>query len=164
MPPVSGQLRFARELRDKIASGVRDFKSLNHPICYSDQAKEVIERYKEMVCLLTSYEEKVFENWTKSVENLTTENLERPLLLRDPSDGTLKVNFGDHLISTLMEVKNFKKEFQTRDLPQSVKEVFKRFDEYHMSKNSLDQTVKMYNYLKKNTVREEYSLIETKVE
>ena len=164
MPPVSGQLRFARELRDKISSGVRDFKSLNHPICYSDKAKEVIERYKEMVCLLTSYEEKVFENWTKSVENLTTENLERPLLLRDLTDGTLTVNFGDHLISTLMEVKNLKKEFQTRELPESIKEVFKRFDEYYKSKNSLDQTVKMYNYLKKNTVREEYSLIENEVE
>ena len=164
MPPVSGQLRFARELRDKIACGVRDFKSLNHPICYSDQAKEVIERYKVMVCLLTSYEEKVFENWTKTVENLTTENLERPLLVRDSLDGTLKVNFGDQLISTLMEVKNLKKEFQTRELPQTVKEVFKRFDEYYKSKNSLDQTVKMYNYLKKSTAREEYNLIESEVE
>ena len=46
MPQVSGQLRFARELRDKISRGVRDFKGLNHPVCYSDRAKEVVERYK----------------------------------------------------------------------------------------------------------------------
>ena len=43
-------------------------------------------------------------------------------------------------------------------------EVFQRFDEYRKNKNSLDQTVKMYNYLKKKTVREEYSLIEKDIE
>ena len=114
MPQVSGQLRFAKELRDKVSCGVRDFKNLNHPICYSDKSKEVIERYKEMVCLITSFEEQLFDKWTKSVENLTTENLERPLLIRDLTKGSLKVNFGEHLIATLMEVKNLKKEFQTR--------------------------------------------------
>ena len=36
-----------------------------------------------MVCLLTSYEEKLFDNWKASVENLTTKNLERPLLIRE---------------------------------------------------------------------------------
>ena len=180
MPQVSGQLRFARELRDKISRGVRDFKGLNHPVCYSDRAKEVVERYKvshtftlsvmillfaqELVCLITSYEEKLFDDWTQSAENLTTENLERPLLVRDDLEGTLSVNFGHNLMSSLMEVKNLKKEFQTRQVPKAVAEVFKRFDEYRKNKNSLDQTVRMYNYLKLNTVREEYSLIEVDIE
>lgn len=76
----------------------------------------------------------------------------------------MSVNFGEDLISTLVEVKNLKKEFQTRKVPQLVGEVFQRFDEYRKNKNSLDQTVKMYNYLKKKTVREEYSLIEKDIE
>ena len=65
MPPVAGQLRFAKELRLKIASGVKDFKGLNHPICYSAGAQTVIDKYKEMVCLITSFEENAFTNWTK---------------------------------------------------------------------------------------------------
>ena len=76
----------------------------------------------------------------------------------------MSVNFGEDLISTLVEVKNLKKAFQTRKVPQLVGEVFQRFDEYRKNKNSLDQTVKMYNYLKKKTVREEYSLIEKDIE
>ena len=119
---------------------------------------------QELVCLITSYEEKLFEDWTQSAENLTTENLERPLLVRDDLEGTLSVNFGHNLMSSLMEVKNLKKEFQTRQVPKAVAEVFKRFDEYRKNKNSLDQTVRMYNYLKLNTVREEYSLIEVDIE
>ena len=164
MPPVSGQLRFARELRDKISVGVKDFKSLSHPVCYSDAAKEVIEKYKELVCLITSYEEKVFENWAKSVENLTTGNLERPLLVRDETKGTLRVNFGSDLMSTLVEVKNMKREFQSRRVPSKVVEVWGRFDEYRRNKNSLDQTVVMYNYLKTTTVKEENNLIEKEIE
>ena len=163
MPPISGQLRFAKELRDKIAAGIKDFKGLNHPICYSDGANLVISKYKEMVCLITSYEEMAFSNWTKTVENLTTEDLDSPLLVREDKDGTLKVNLGKHMMSTLVEVKHMKKEFGTRQLPEKVKEVFKRFNEYRGYKNSLDQTVKMYNYLKRNTVREEYSLIEPEI-
>ena len=119
---------------------------------------------QELVCLITSYEEKLFDDWTQSAENLTTENLERPLLVRDDLEGTLSVNFGHNLMSSLMEVKNLKKEFQTRQVPKAVAEVFKRFDEYRKNKNSLDQTVRMYNYLKLNTVREEYSLIEVDIE
>ena len=164
MPPVSGQLRFAKELRDKISVAIKDFKGLSHPVCYSEAAKEVIERYKEMVCLITSYEERVFENWSKNVENLATENLEQPLLVRDQEDGTLKVNFGNDLMSTLMEVKNLKREFQTRRVPSKVAEVFIRFEEYRNNKNSLDHTVNMYNYVKINTVKEENNLIEREIE
>ena len=151
-----------QELRDKIVASIKDFKNLSHPICYSEAANQanieqfllalfhtrfismftsqVIGKYKEMVCLITSYEEMAFKGWTESVEALTTENLEEPLLIREET-GLLRVNFGKHLMATLIEVKHLQKDFKLRVVPQNVKKLFLRYVKFRNSKNILDQTV-----------------------
>jgi dynein heavy chain len=40
MPPITGQLKFAKHLREKIVASIKDFKSLSHPICYSEGANQ----------------------------------------------------------------------------------------------------------------------------
>jgi hypothetical protein len=141
-----------------------------------DPFLQVIGKYKDMVCLITSYEEMAFKGWTESVESLTTENLDEPLLARQ-EDGTLRVNFGKHLMGTLIEVKHLKKDFSHRAVPENVKKIFQRFAKFRNSKNILDQTVTRfapplhpanlcdprYNYLKQNTVPAEAALIEEDV-
>ena len=112
-----------------------------------------------MVCLITSYEEMAFQGWTESVETLTTENLEEPLLIRQP-DGTLRVNFGRNLLSTLIEVKHLKKDFGHRNVPENAQKIFLRYTKFRQSKNILDQTVTKYNFLKQHTVPAEARLIE----
>ena len=101
---------------------------------------QVIGKYKEMVCLITSYEEMAFKGWTESVEALTTENLDEPLLIREET-GLLRVNFGKHLMATLIEVKHLQKDFKLRVVPQNVKKLFLRYVKFRNSKNILDQTV-----------------------
>ena len=146
-----------QELRDKIVASIKDFKNLSHPICYSEAANQaniepfhtlfismftsqVIGKYKEMVCLITSYEEMAFKGWTESVEALTTENLDEPLLIREET-GLLRVNFGKHLMATLIEVKHLQKDFKLRVVPQNVRKLFLRYVKFRNSKNILDQTV-----------------------
>ena len=82
MPPVSGQLKFSQELRDKIAKSVKNFKELQHPICGGPGGEMVIEKYKEMVCLLTSYEEAIYKTWSETADKKTLQGLSRPLLVR----------------------------------------------------------------------------------
>ena len=101
---------------------------------------QVIGKYKEMVCLITSYEEMAFKGWTESVEALTTENLDEPLLIREET-GLLRVNFGKHLMATLIEVKHLLKDFKHRVVPENVNKLFLRYVKFRNSKNILDQTV-----------------------
>ena len=163
MPPVSGQLKFSQELRNKISSSVRSFKELSHPICYSEGANLVFRKYKEMIALLDSYDEEVFKNWTLSAEKKTLEGLNRPLIIRDEKDGTLKVNFGRDTFSILTEVKHLRKDFPKRSLPAKALEIFQRFNDFRNYNNSLEQSVGLYNYLKLQTVGQEYRLIEREI-
>ena len=163
MPPVSGQLKFAQELRDKISASIRNFKELSHPICYSEGANLVFRKFKEMIAVLSTYEEEAFKGWALCAEKKTAEGLNRPLIIRDENNGTLKVNFGRDTLSILMEVKHMKKDFPTRKLPEKALEIFQRFDDFRNYNNSLEQTVSLYNYLKLQTVEQEYKLIHSEI-
>ena len=163
MPPVSGQLRFTQEIRDKIRSGMRNFKALNHPICASKGGEVVVEKYKEMIGLLMKYEEETYNHWTLSAEKKTLEGLNRPLLVREDM-GKLKVNFGKETLAILNEVKYVRKDFPDRNVPEKATEIFKRFDDFRNYTNSLDQTVCLYNYLKTSIAPQEHCLIKDEIE
>ena len=53
----------------------------------------------------------------------------------------LRVNFGKHLMATLIEVKHLQKDFKLRVVPQNVRKLFLRYVKFRNSKNILDQTV-----------------------
>ena len=144
MPPISGQLKFAKELRDKISRGMKNFLDLEHEIKTTEGGELVVEKYKEMVGLLTHYEERVFTTWTNAVERKTTEGLNRPLLVRN-QDKTLNVNFGQDTLATLNEVKHLIKDFPLRGVPDKAKEIFKRFDDFRSYNNSLEQVGRLEN-------------------
>ena len=106
MPPMCGQLKWANELKAKMSFSVKSFKDLNHPICYKDEAKMVFIKYKEMMNLLTKYEDDVFNKWNESITKKITQSLNRSLIYRDDNrGGILRVNFGRDLGSILREVK-----------------------------------------------------------
>ena len=163
LPPVAGQLRFSKEIKDRISSSVKNFKELNHPICASSEGEVIIEKYKEMVCLLYSYEEEVFRTWAATADTKTGEGLDRPLLVREGIKATLKVNFGRDLLSILHEVKCLKKDFPAREIPEDARDIFKSFNDFRNYNNSLNQTVNLYNYLKLSTTKEEYDLIKEEI-
>ena len=188
MPLVAGQLKFAKEVfshsnvfyqidlskfvllnafisqvKTKITCAMKAFKSLEHPICLSKGAERVIQKYKDLSALLAGYEDDVFKAWAVQTEKKTLEGLDRPLLIRNPKDGTLKVNFGRDTLASLKEVKYLKKEFPERNVPGTAEELFKRFDDFRAYNNCLDKIVDLYNYLKTDTNDKEYRLFEAEV-
>ena len=40
---------------------VKSFKELNHPVCFKEDAKLVFIKYKEMMALLSTFEDDVFK-------------------------------------------------------------------------------------------------------
>ena len=165
MPPVSGQLKWAQELKAKMSFSVKSFKDLNHPICYREGAKLVFKKYKEMMHLLAAYEEEIFQKWNVSISKKMTQSLSRSLVVRQDvgEKGTLRVNFSRDLMSVLKEVRHLKKEFPSKAFPEVAGELFKREHTFRNYVNSLDQTVTHYNRLKMNTKPVESLLIESEI-
>ncbi len=108
MPPMCGQLKWATELKAKMSFSVKSFKELNHPVCYKEGAKQFFRKYKEMMNLLTTFEDEVFQMWNLGITKKMTQSLSRSLILRDEFKGTLRVNFGRDLSAILREVRCLK--------------------------------------------------------
>ena len=106
----------------------------------------------------------VYNNWALAAEQRTATSLNRPLVVRDPKKGTLKVNFGKETLFILMETRHLKKDFPDRDVPTKARVIFKRFDEFRNYNNSLEQMVALYNYFKTDLEKCEYKLISDEVD
>ena len=104
MPVMSGQLRWASELKEKMSFSVKSFKELNHPVCYKEGAKLVFKKYKGTMGELTTYEDDVFQMWNLGISKKMVQSLNRSLVIRNTTKGTLKVNFARELTSLLREV------------------------------------------------------------
>ena len=92
------------------------------------------------------------------------QSLDRPLLKRDQADQTLKVNFGSEIMEILVEVKVLKKDFPDKPIPRTAEEIFLRFDKFRHYNNTLEKMVDLYNYLRLQSIPEEFKLIEDEVE
>ena len=106
----------------------------------------------------------VYNNWALAAEQRTATSLNRPLVVRDPKKGTLKLNFGKEPLFILMETRHLKKDFPDRDVPKKARQIFKRFDEFRNYNNSLEQMVALYNYFKTDLEKCEYRLISDEVD
>lgn len=160
MPSVSGQIKFAEEIKIKMTKSMKAFKNLNHPICYSSGAELVFKKYKDINADITKFEENIFKNWSVVIEKKKQQELEIPLLIRNHENGTIKVNFSRGTLTLLNEVKHFKKEFPKWEIPSNAKTIFTRFEELRLYNNSLDKITTLYNYLKTDTNDKEYKLFE----
>lgn len=40
-----------------------------------------------------SYDEKIYSHWTQGVDQIAQQNLDKPLIIRDPNTKLIKVNF-----------------------------------------------------------------------
>ena len=160
MPPIAGQLNFALELKHGISNTILNFKDLSHPIVKGEEAAKIMSKFEDLLKIIDQYEENVYLSWALAAEKKTDAGLRRPLLLRSSKDKTLKVNFGKEIIDILSEVRNLRKDFPERPVPQKAGEIFRRFEDYRKYNNSLEQLVHLYNYIKLNILPEELKLIE----
>ena len=71
----------------------------------------------------------------------TESGLSIPLLKRIEKTQTLKVNFGTETSEIMSEVRNLKRDYPERPVPQKAGEIFRRFEEYRKYNNSLEQMV-----------------------
>ena len=163
MPPVSGELKISQEFKQKITKTLDSFAGMVHPIKESEQGCLIMNKYKELVGQIISHEKTIYHKWAENINVQIEEILNCPLIVRSTKNQTICVNFREETLTILMEVKNFKKDFPERKIPERASDVFKRFEELRTYNNLLEQTADLYNYLRIKTIRQEFKLIEYEI-
>lgn len=106
------------------------------------------------------HDQKVYEDWSRSVDDVSKINLERPLLLQMPETKLISVNFDPQLISTLREVKYLETGSQPQEaIPEQAAVMFSRNETYRNYLSNLDLTVAWYNKVRESVLDVELPLI-----
>ncbi|XP_077979817.1 dynein beta chain, ciliary-like [Glandiceps talaboti] len=162
MPEVSGALKWAEELRQRITIPMSSFKHIEHPIMDSQEAKVIFTKYEEMMELLGKFDEKVYQDWTAGVDEKCQFNLDQPLVTRNAETKLINVNFDPQLIAVLREVKYLNIR-EAEDIPEKGRTLYEKHETFRQYRANLDLTVAWYNEVRETILEVEYPLIEGQV-
>ncbi|XP_033732158.1 dynein beta chain, ciliary-like [Pecten maximus] len=163
MPKVSGSLRWAQELRERITIPMGNFKHLEHLCMESEDAKLVFTKYEEMMQLLSAWDEDIYKEWIAGVSEACSFNLSQSLLMRNEETKLVSVNFDPQLTAVLREVKYLDAR-EKEEIPESASGIFKRNDTLWKFVTNLDLTVHLYNKVRKTILEVEFPLIESQLQ
>ncbi|XP_070335949.1 dynein axonemal heavy chain 17 isoform X2 [Odocoileus virginianus] len=162
MPPVAGQLKWSLELQERLEAPMRDLRHIDHPVMSSVEAKLIYQKYDEMMELLRSYRERIYQQWVAGVDKDCHFNLGQPLIQRDPVTNLIRVNFSKALVAVLREVKylNFQ---QQKDIPRSAENLFSQYETFRKFVGNLELIVGWYNEIKTTMKDVEFPLIKSEL-
>ncbi|GFG28503.1 hypothetical protein Cfor_03628 [Coptotermes formosanus] len=159
MPPVAGALRWAYQLRQRVAIPVRSFKTLQHPIVNSPEASVVLAKYDHLMDLLKTFEHKMFASWAASVPEQCERNLKLSLLTRKATNNELALNFHPELGAILREV-HYLSLMEHEDIPEAAVRMYERSETFRKYTSNLDQTIQWYNKVLRQSRPVEFALVE----
>lgn len=166
-PPVAGKLTWLQKLRMRIQQPMDMYMEIGddgNPIVKSEDSVYMINKYNQLMDLINGEQQRTFVEWARTVPELCDLHLDKPLLVR-ADDGTLLVNlnFDEHLIAILREVK-YMKILELDNIPPEGLELFSRFEEFQQYITSLNRSAEWYNWLRTKTKPVELNLILQEVE
>jgi dynein heavy chain len=103
MPPVAGNITWARHLLRKIEEPMAKFQG-NTTILSSKESKKIVRLYNKVARTLIAFEYLWYEAWCSSIESAKA-GLQATLIIRHPDSGKLYVNFDQELFQLIREAK-----------------------------------------------------------
>eukprot|EP00937_MAST-01D_sp_MAST-1D-sp2_P000239 g239.t1 len=103
MPPVAGNIIWARHLLKRIEEPMRKFES-NAKVLSSKESKKIVKSYNKVARTLVAFEYLWYQAWCKSIEQAKA-GLQATLLIRHPDTGRLFVNFDQEILQLVREAK-----------------------------------------------------------
>uniref|UniRef100_A0A8C0IKH9 Dynein axonemal heavy chain 11 n=1 Tax=Chelonoidis abingdonii TaxID=106734 RepID=A0A8C0IKH9_CHEAB len=155
MPFTSGNLKWSKELQERIQTFWSNFLILQDP-----ETALVYQKYTEMLTLIDQFEEQIYCKWKSQVDEVCQFNLDQPLIKRNPENGLLSVNFDSKLVALLREVTYLLK-LNRSDIPDSALAIYEKRKIFYIG--NLELIVQWYNKLKQTVLEVEYPLIETEL-
>ncbi|TGZ69565.1 hypothetical protein CRM22_003672 [Opisthorchis felineus] len=158
MPKVAGNLKWADELRQRVTIPVNLVQQLDLPIFETKDGAIVWKKYEYLMKLLSDYQETSFKHWAKGIDLVCSFNLSQPLLIRNPENNMLEVNFDPKLVSVLREVKYLRLQGE-ETVPKAADSVYEQNDMLRKYTINLDMVVQWYNFLCTEVTPVEVALI-----
>ncbi|NXN96056.1 DYH9 protein, partial [Rhinopomastus cyanomelas] len=159
MPPMTGALGWAQELRARIQGPLGHFKHIPQLCLDSAEGRRVMAKYEDIIRLLDRYQEKLYVDWSQTVSEKSQYNLSQPLIRRDPQTKLITVNFSPQLVSMLREVRYLSRG-QMVAIPPMAAEIYSSKERYlHMVAN-LELMANRYNKVLRTVLEVEYPLIQ----
>ncbi|XP_075413447.1 dynein axonemal heavy chain 11 [Tenrec ecaudatus] len=159
MPFTSGNVKWANEVLERLHISWSNFTSLHYLFLESPDGALIYQKYVEMTTLLKQFENRVYDEWKRDVDEICEFNLNQPLIKSSAIDGLLSVNFDPKLVAVLREVK-YLLMLKKPDIPASALASFKKRNTILKYIGSLDLLVHAYNTLKQTLLEVEYPLVE----
>uniref|UniRef100_UPI0037E727D7 dynein axonemal heavy chain 11 n=1 Tax=Semicossyphus pulcher TaxID=241346 RepID=UPI0037E727D7 len=157
MAHTSGALKWAKMLRERIQTPWEKIKSLFGSAGDAELVKED-SMYMELLRHLDQYEEDLYSDWCKGLEQTCLINLNQPLLSRDASSSLISVNFDTKLSEVLKDVKYIQTLSKIK-IPEAAMTVFEKRFMFTKYVSSLQLLVQWYNKLKQTVLEVELPLI-----
>ncbi|XP_048655651.1 dynein axonemal heavy chain 11 isoform X1 [Marmota marmota marmota] len=159
MPFTSGNIKWAREILDRLQMFWSNFSSLHYLFSDNPDEAAVYQKYVEMTTLLDQFENHIYNKWKANVDEICEFNLNQPLVKFSAINGLLSVNFDPKLVAVLREVK-YLLMMKKSDIPDSALAIFQKRNTILKYIGNLELLVQGYNKLKQTLLEVEYPLIE----
>ncbi|KAI4543842.1 hypothetical protein MG293_006636 [Ovis ammon polii] len=125
MPFTSGNIKWAKEVLDRLQMFWSNFASLHYLFWESPDDTLLYQKYVEMTTLLNQFEDHIYNEWKSNVNEICEFNLNQPLVKFSATSGLLSVNFDPKLVAVLREVK-YLLMLKKSDIPDSAFAIFKK--------------------------------------
>lgn len=165
MPRVAGTLKWCQELKERFTKPVESFKRIIEQYTFEvdyEQKNRIERKYIELSALLDKYSSSVYNEWCAHVGQLSNDNLDKNLIIRNVHTKEIKTNFDPQLLAVLREVK-YLKFLGIENIPVEAMQIYNQNEEYRKFITSLDYTVDSYNNILKTGTSEEIPLIQDEI-
>jgi dynein heavy chain len=156
MPPVAGNIAWARHLLRKIEEPMKRFQG-NATVLASKESKRIIKTYNKVARTLIAFEYLWYEAWCASIDAAKA-GLQATLVIRHPDTGKLYVNFDLELFQLIRETKCLVKLDVT--IPESGKIVLLQEEKYKSYYNDLKYMLSEYERITQKIIPVTQKLLE----
>jgi dynein heavy chain len=140
MPPVAGNIAWARHLLRKIEEPMRKFQG-SPIVLASKESKKIIRTYNKVARTLIAFEYLWYEAWCTSIETAKA-GLQATLIIRHPETNKLYVNFDLELFQLMREAKCLVK--LDMSIPEGAKIVLLQEEKFKAYYNDLKYLLSEY--------------------
>jgi dynein heavy chain, axonemal len=112
---------------------------------------------------LFAFKKSIFDVWTLEMPNNIEVNLKKHLLIRNPDNLLLSLNFDIQLLAVLREVRNLTL-MGTPNIPKCGIEFAERGETFRIYNMNLEKTIEWYNRIRKNSTKVELDMIKEELQ
>ncbi|XP_055492373.1 dynein axonemal heavy chain 8-like [Leucoraja erinacea] len=159
LPPLAGKILWVRQLFRRIHEPI-DYFYKNSDILKSPQGKSVVRKYNKIAYVLVKFEVLYYKAWMKEISSIRYV-LQVPLLVRNPGNGKMRMNFDHRLFEVFRDAKCLLK--MGLEVPETAKTLLKNEKSLIMNYNCLKHYLHLFERVCQGIPSEFVMLIAPKI-